>query len=193
MEDRHCVQVLSNLRNYRINKKKITLLGDEISHALGVHHYETCIQLVSPKAMRDLNFRFRKKDSSTDVLSFPQLTWKRPLKVLKHDAIPSKRHIMNRMPLGDIVISLDDAAENATESGHGLDREVCFLLVHGFLHLVGHDHMKSNEKRLMFTQQDKLMDLLTKKSKADKKPLWNQCAAKLNKNSPSKRTTKHHG
>jgi probable rRNA maturation factor len=150
-----CVHVTNSQRSYAVDRTKITSLATEISRRLGVSHYEICLRFVNPKTMRSLNLQYRDKDKSTDVLSFPQYTWKRPLKV-KSQA-PATRPILNPMPLGDVVISTDDAAANAKESGHDLAKEVCFLMIHGILHLVGHDHMKPLEKKRMFLEQRKLM------------------------------------
>lgn len=72
--------------------------------------------------------------------------------------------------LGDIVICLDVAQENAKKIGQGLDREVCFLIVHGMLHLCGHDHEIKPEETIMFREQRKIM-----KSFADKQKIWKNC------------------
>ena len=152
-------------------------IATEISRRLGVAHYEICLMFISPRSMKSLNKQFRDKDKSTDVLSFPQYTWKRPLKVRKDP--PATRPILNPMPLGDVVISADDAAANAVDSGHDLSKEICFLMIHGILHLVGHDHMKPAEKKRMFAEQAKLMRIFGGgKSKA---PLWDDCVIPVKK------------
>ena len=74
--------------------------------------------------------------------------------------------------IGDIVISPEDALRNAENIGHSLDRETCFLLVHGFLHLCGHDHEEPEQERLMLEQQKLVMDYL--ETVADQ-PLWVNC------------------
>lgn len=129
--------------------------------------------------MRDLNLRYLEKDKSTDVLSFPQYTWKRPLKFQKDP--PEPRPIVNPLPLGDVVISALDAAENVKNSQEKLPREICFLLVHGILHLVGHDHMKPKEKKRMFAEQAKLMRLFA--GGRGKKPMWYDCIKPLSSKS----------
>ncbi len=179
MDGSHCVQVIGKVQGYTINVKQLTKLTTHICERLGVHQYEVCIQFVGPKAMKDLNKKFRAKDSSTDVLSFPQYEWKRALKFHTGPLTPVTRKVMNPMPLGDVVISLPDAASNAKDSKHGLDQEVCFLVVHGILHLVGHDHMKAAEKKRMFGEQDKIMQMFsgTKAKKAE----WLKCVTKTRK------------
>jgi probable rRNA maturation factor len=76
-----------------------------------------------------------------------------------------------------VVISPSDAASNALESGSDLDKEVCFLVVHGILHLVGHDHMKPGEKRRMFAEQKKLMRIFA--GGRSSKPQWDGCIRRM--------------
>jgi probable rRNA maturation factor len=81
--------------------------------------------LVSDRRMRELNRRFRGIDRSTDVLSFPD----------------DEREPADGEPhLGDLVLSVPTAAEQARRAGHSLARELRILLLHGYLHLLGHDH-----------------------------------------------------
>ena len=172
LNDVSCVQVVSKVRSHSVQVAKIAAIGTEICRRLGVSHYEVSVQFIGPRAMHKLNLEYRDKDSSTDVLSFPQFEWKKPL-IVHAGKLPVARRVLNPMPLGDVVISLADAAVNAKESGHGLDYEVCFLLIHGILHLVGHDHMKPSEKKRMFAEQDKVLKLLAKGPRG--KPIWAGC------------------
>ncbi len=90
------------------------------------------VRFAGDRAMRLANRRFRGKDQTTDVLSFPG----------------------DESYLGDILISIPTARRQATEAGHGVDREVKTLLLHGILHCLGHDHeadqgeMERLERRL---------------------------------------------
>lgn len=89
--------------------------------------------LVGDRAMREVNRRHRAKDQTTDVLSFAA------------GGVPDpegSRH------LGDILISVPQAARQARERGHGLDRELRVLLLHGYLHLLGYDHERDGGKML---------------------------------------------
>ncbi len=181
-----CVHVMNSFRSYKVNRAKITTIATEICRRLGVGHYEVCLQFLSPRAMRTLNKKFRKKDKSTDVLSFPQYDFKRPLKV--QATSPASIPVLNPLPLGDVVISIADAAANARDAGQPLDREVCFLVVHGILHLVGHDHMKAAEKKRMFAEQNKLMRVFSgSKTKA---AAWAGCAVPAPKKSKTAKTVK---
>ena len=71
-----------------------------------------------------------------------------------------KRTIVNDnvRVLGDIYISIDKAKEQAKEYGHTLKRELCFLTTHGFLHLMGYDHMKKEDEEVMFSLQDEILE-----------------------------------
>ena len=60
--------------------------------------------------------------------------------------------------LGDIYISIDKARSQASDYGHSLVRELCFLSVHGFLHLLGYDHMKKSDEEIMFKKQEMILD-----------------------------------
>ncbi len=152
-----CVSIVNHVKSYNVNTKKIKEIAIEICERLSIHHYEVSLQFIGPARMKTINKQFRQKDKSTDVLSFPQYEWKKPLLASMSPSPKLKRRILNPMPLGDVVISIADADKNAKESKHGLDQEVCFLMIHGILHLVGHDHMKAAEKKIMFREQNKLM------------------------------------
>jgi len=91
---------------------------------------EVTVAFVGERAIRTLNRKFMKKDKPTDVLSFP----------LGEKAPDGKFY------LGDIVISVPVAARQAREKGHGLDRELRLLAIHGFLHLLGYDHFAGIEE-----------------------------------------------
>jgi len=175
MKNVACVHVTNQHRSFKVDRKKIIHIVTEISRRLGVVQYEICLQFVSPVKMKSLNKHYRNQDKSTDVLAFPQYDWKRPKKVQKNPAPAVK--ILNPLPLGDVVISPSDAASNALESGSDLDKEVCFLVVHGILHLVGHDHMKPGEKRRMFAEQKKLMRIFA--GGRSSKPQWDGCIRRM--------------
>jgi probable rRNA maturation factor len=162
------IAIISHIKRYKLDRERITQIVDIVCHRLGLEHFEVCIQFVSSKSMRELNHLYRNKDSSTDVLAFPQMSWKRALKTTtKKSNVRPK--LLNPQPLGDVVISLADAESNAKGVGSSVDRETCFLLVHGILHLAGHDHMKPREKTIMFTEQRKLMAYF------DRKSFWKNC------------------
>ncbi len=87
------------------------------------------------EGIRSLNKEYRDKDSATDVLSFPMYT-------MEPDDMPEEGMAAE---LGDIVLSLERADEQAKEFGHSFERETAFLTVHSTLHLLGYDHELSEE------------------------------------------------
>lgn len=89
--------------------------------------HEVSIAIVDDEAMRNLNRKFRKKNKTTDVLTFP---------ADDSDADPNAKG----RPLGDIVISIDQARRQATDQKHSLATEVRYLILHGVLHALGYDH-----------------------------------------------------
>ena len=101
--------------------------------------------------IRILNRDYRGIDRPTDVLSFPMYSFS------DGDVPDGDEHVM----LGDIVISVEKAREQAAEYGHSLRREIAFLAVHSVLHLLGYDHDTSEEdEKEMFALQEKIMNAL---------------------------------
>jgi probable rRNA maturation factor len=88
---------------------------------------EVSIAIVDDEAMRNLNRKFRKQNKTTDVLTFP---------ADDSDADPNA----SGRPLGDIVISIDQARRQATDQKHSLAIEIRYLILHGILHALGYDH-----------------------------------------------------
>ncbi len=93
---------------------------------------EVSVTIVDNERIRELNNQFRDIDSETDVLSFP----------LGENGVYDINYDTNEAELGDIVLSLEKAEEQAARYGHSLDREVGYLTVHSMLHLLGYDHEK---------------------------------------------------
>ena len=103
------------------------------------------------EGIRALNREYREKDTATDVLSFPMYT-------MEEDDRPFPDMAAE---LGDIVLSLERAGEQAVEFGHSFQRETAFLTVHSVLHLLGYDHERSEEEeKEMFRRQEEIMVLL---------------------------------
>jgi probable rRNA maturation factor len=96
--------------------------------------------------MRRLNKAYRGKDGTTDVLSFPLLEGKR-----------LAAGGTGTLPLGDVVVSLPQAARQAKARGAAARDEVALLLVHGILHLLGYDHATKPQERRMFGLQERLL------------------------------------
>jgi GTP-binding protein Era len=122
------------------------------------------LSLVDAEEIKALNLENRDLDQVTDVLSFPQLEMDRAKfldDISPVDAYPAPDTSDKAfyLPLGDIVICLPRALEQAEEYGHGIDRELAFLACHGALHLIGYDHTRSKEEeKVMFDLQEKILE-----------------------------------
>lgn len=109
---------------------------------------EMSVTFVSNEEIKRINHEFRNKDEVTDVLSFPQ-----------EELGDGEIEIVGDIPvhLGDVIISLDVAKKQAEEYDHSLEREIAFLAVHGFLHLIGYDHETIEEEKEMFGRQENIL------------------------------------
>ena len=120
------VSLLNRQRRRRVSTAALTAFAERLTRKLPPGSAdEVSIVLVSDRTMRRLNSRWRGIDATTDVLSFPSGP--------QPDDGPDRS-------LGDIVISVERAAVQARDAGHSLARELRILVVHGYLHLLGHDH-----------------------------------------------------
>ncbi len=101
--------------------------------------------IVDNEYIHKLNKEYRGIDRPTDVISF---------------ALEDSEDIKYEdfRLLGDIYISIDKAKEQAEEYGHSFKREICFLAVHGLLHLLGYDHMEKEEEKIMFSKQELILN-----------------------------------
>ena len=114
---------------------------------------EVSITFTDNESIHKLNAQYRGVDRPTDVLSFPLFDYEGTSEE------PPVDEMMNM--LGDIVISLERAAEQAEEFGHSFEREVAFLTAHSMLHLLGYDHeLGEEEDREMREKQNAVMDML---------------------------------
>ena len=121
---------------------------------------EVYISLVSPRTVRQLNTRYRNMDAVTDVLSFPTIDWQngQPGRIETLTAPPDSNIETGRIMLGDIIICFDRAMQQAEDYGHSLMRELCFLTVHGVLHLLGFDHQTPSDEMWMNTMTESILD-----------------------------------
>lgn len=105
------------------------------------------IVMMEPEDIHHYNKEFRNIDRPTDVLSFED-----------------GEIVDGQLNLGDIMISVDHVRKQAAEYGHTLKREFCFLMVHGFLHLFGYDHMTPEDEAVMLALQKEILDSYVEKN-----------------------------
>ena len=114
---------------------------------------EVSVTFIDNEGIHELNKKFRGVDKPTDVLSFPLFDYE------GESEEPPIDEIINN--LGDIVISLEKAQEQAEEYGHSFEREVAFLCVHSMLHLLGYDHERSEEEDIETrAKQREIMEIM---------------------------------
>ncbi|GAA0482639.1 rRNA maturation RNase YbeY [Salinibacillus aidingensis] len=107
---------------------------------------EMSVTFVDNENIREINRDYRGNDYATDVISFAmQDEGEDEIEIVGDDA---------PLILGDIIISVDKITEQAGEYGHSFERELGFLAVHGFLHLLGYDHMEPEDEKEMFGKQE---------------------------------------
>lgn len=107
---------------------------------------ELSVTFVDKDEIQEINKMYRDKDKVTDVISF----------ALEEDE-PEITGIEMPRVLGDIIICTDVAQEQADSYGHSFERELGFLALHGFLHLLGYDHMNEQDEKQMFGRQDQIL------------------------------------
>ena len=126
---------LSKLKEFLINVSKDEKLGNVIFNVI----------IVDNDKIHEINKQYRNIDRETDVISF----------ALEDDKSFNTTEV--RM-LGDIYISIDRVRSQAEEYGHSFKRELYFLAIHGLLHLLGYDHMKEEDERVMFAKQEEVLN-----------------------------------
>lgn len=112
------------------------------------------ITLTTPKHIHEINKQYRDVDKETDVLSFPMFE-----KNELDDKIKNQDFEYEDV-LGDIVISIEKVEEQAKEYGHSFEREFSYMLVHGFYHLMGYDHIKEEDKIIMRPKEENILNQL---------------------------------
>lgn len=120
-------------------------------------HIEMSLSIVDEDEIRRLNRQFRDNDSVTDVLSFPTLDLAK--KQLDHRDFPADaiNERTGKLNVGDVIICFDRAKEQAKNYGHSLKREICFLALHGLLHLLGYDHVEESDEKEMNALQEEIL------------------------------------
>ena len=112
------------------------------------------ITFTTPEEIRKINKKYRKIDKATDVLSFPMFEKDELDEKKKNGDFPYED------VLGDVIISIEKVREQAEEYGHSFERELSYMLVHGFYHLMGYDHIEEEDKKIMRPKEEKILNEL---------------------------------
>ncbi len=130
---------------YSVTKEMKILIENIINEALKVeglsNNYEVSISFVENDEIKALNREYRVVDKETDVLSFPM----------------DDEFQISTPLLGDIIISMEKANEQATIYGHTIEREIGYLIAHSMFHLMGYDHLIDAEKKIMREKEKQVM------------------------------------
>jgi probable rRNA maturation factor len=124
------IEIINRQRKRTIDKNKFQVLLARLVDHYHLDDPEVTLAFVNNKTIQELNYKFLNKNAPTDVLSFP----------VGEEGADGKYY------LGDIIISVPKAHDQALERKHSLDREMEILTIHGFLHLLGYEHFKGLEK-----------------------------------------------
>lgn len=145
--------LINNIQKKKVlDSKDLTLLEKVLQFGLKSHQQpdsEMGIILVDDEYIQDLNLKYRGIDQPTDVLSFAMNEEIAESYVLQVQDGP--------VLLGDVYLSVERAAEQAESYGHSFIRELCYLGIHGLLHLLGYDHQDPEETELMRAEEEKIM------------------------------------
>lgn len=112
------------------------------------------ITLTTPDNIHKINKEYRNVDKATDVLSFPMFTKE------EIDQKIEKNDFQHEDVLGDIIISIEKVKEQAQEYEHSFEREFAYMIVHGFYHLMGYDHIREEDKVIMRPKEEKVLNEL---------------------------------
>lgn len=154
------------------------VIAGAVKHAAGIaeleDEFEVCLTVTDDEGIHALNKEHRSVDAPTDVLSFPLLEFEygedsrdelegnfedAPDYLEEYDEFEEYRNPQSgRIMLGDIVVNMNRAKEQAAQYGHSFEREACYLCVHSVLHLFGYDHMKDDEKAQMRALEEEIMN-----------------------------------
>lgn len=154
-----------NRQNVLEVDEKLNITIDEIiDYALKEEQvlvpYEVSVIYVDNDAIKEINEETREMAKVTDVLSFPMLEYDKE-KVFKECYVGHEFSQIDlnegNLVLGDIVLSLERAKEQSEDFGHSFEREVCYLIIHSILHLLGYDHMEEEEKKRMRGREEEIL------------------------------------
>lgn len=160
------IEIDNRQEKLEVTQDMINLIEKTVDEALVFEKfnldYEISVVLTDNKEIREINKLYRGIDKETDVLSFPMLDFddgyeeEGEIEVDIEDLNPETGCVV----LGDIVLSLEKAKQQAEEYGHSFEREICFLIVHSVLHLLGYDHENDTDRAIMREKEEKILSIL---------------------------------
>ncbi len=121
---------------------------------------EVSVTITDNEGIQEINQEFRNIDKPTDVLSFPMIQFEEPSNFDEVDEESDEYFDLDtgELMIGDIMISMNKAIEQAEQFGHSLEREIGFLTAHSMLHLMGYDHIILEEESIMKEKQEQILN-----------------------------------
>ena len=142
----------TNEKSWKNYKPYINLIVSRIKLVMKLEkQYEFSIILVDSNKIHEINREYRNIDKETDVISFASLD---------DELLFDLNEVIE---LGDIFINVDAIRSQASDYGHSLKREFCFLVTHGILHLLGYDHMNKEDEKKMFDLQEEILNEIARR------------------------------
>ena len=143
-------------------KNWIAVCFEKAFEILGINKFdlEVNIAFVSVSKIKELNSTFRNINKVTDVLSFPQIENIDLLNISKSNYPMDVNMETGNVMLGDIYICVNRVKKQRKEYGTTLKREMCYMAVHGLLHLLGYDHMEENDMKIMRSKEEEILKKL---------------------------------
>lgn len=144
-----------NFLDIEENKEYIKILNKVLTKCFQIENLNDKnlyinIVLTNPENIRKMNKEYRNIDKETDVLSFP---------MFEKEELEKRENLIKDV-LGDVVISIKKVKEQSAEYGHSFERELAYMAVHGFYHLMGFDHMSEDDKILMRQKEENVLEKL---------------------------------
>ena len=142
------------------NEKIKDLIQDVVEECFSTEELQNMntylnVILTTPEKIRNTNKKYRNIDKETDVLSFPMFE-----KNEIDDMIKNNKSFEIEEVLGDIMISIPKVKEQAIEYGHSFERELAYMVVHGFYHIMGYDHIQDDDKIIMREKEENVLNNL---------------------------------
>ncbi len=151
------INIKNRQRKIKVDLIKLKKDSQKILDNLNYSDFDLGILLTTNKTIQKYNKDYRKKDKPTDILSFPFHPTLKPDERIKIKNEEDKN-------LGDLIISLENVQNAARQLNENFYEHLRMLLVHGILHLLGHDHIKDKDYELMHKEEKKILKILAKKN-----------------------------
>jgi probable rRNA maturation factor len=154
------VEITENIRDIIINAISFSLKYENFTLP-----YEVCVVLTDNENIKDINYKHRKINKETDILSFPLVDFNSSVydpsdDLQKRSLLDAINPETDEVMLGDIILSIEQATLQAKEYDHNLLREVGFLIVHSVLHLLGYDHIREEDRVIMRNRENSILSMM---------------------------------